>query len=120
MKQIELQADQALTQGSQLPYAMIRSYSQMTLGDTPKVIDLKEVLEARFFDDENEVRLFRTDGELHGVKLCEESGDTCIEKRYRIENPDFGTEVRVRCHLVADEDGQTYVKTARLCGWTGR
>ena len=23
-------------------------------------------------------------------------------------------------HLASDEDGQTYVMTTRLCGWTGR
>ena len=120
MRQVELQTDQALAQGLQLPYALIRSYSQVTLGNTPKVVDPAEVIEVRFFDCVTEIRLFRVDGELRGARLCEESGDVCIEESCPIDDPDFGTEIRVRQHLAADEDGQVYIKTTRLCGWTGR
>lgn len=120
MRQMELQADQALKQGLGLPYAMIRSYSQVVLGNTPQAVDEDELIEARFFDAENEIRLFCEDGELRGVRLCKESGDVCVESRFCIENPDFGTEIRVCQHLDTDEDGQTYIRTTRLCGWTGR
>ena len=34
MRQMELQVDRALEQGLSLPYAMIRSYSQVVLGNT--------------------------------------------------------------------------------------
>lgn len=120
MRQIELQADQALAQGLQLPYAMIRSYSQVTMGNTPPSVDLTEVIEARFFNAETEVRLFRKDGKLCGAKLCGECGDIGTEESFRIENPEFGSELKVYRHLASDEDGQTYVMTTRLCGWTGR
>ena len=80
MRQIELQADQALAQGLQLPYAMIRSYSQVTMGNTPTAVDLTEVIEARFFNAETEVRLFRKDGkrgrhlQYHAVQKCKGAG----------------------------------------------
>ena len=64
MRQMELQVDQALEQGLSLPYAMIRSYSQVVLGNTPQAVDEEELIEARFFDAENEIRLFRADGGL--------------------------------------------------------
>ena len=89
MRQIELQADQALAQGLQLPYAMIRSYSQVTMGNTPTAVDLTEVIEARFFNAETEVRLFRKDGKLCGAKLCGECGDIGTEESFRIENPEL-------------------------------
>ena len=95
MRQIELQADQALAQGLQLPYAMIRSYSQVTMGNTPTAVDLTEVIEARFFNAETEVRLFRKDGKLCGAKLCGECGDIGTEESFRIENPEFGSELKV-------------------------
>lgn len=114
MRQIELQADQALAQGLQLPYAMIRSYSQVTMGNTPTAVDLTEVIEARFFNAETEVRLFRKDGKLCGAKLCGECGDIGTEESFRIENPEFGSELKVYRHLASDEDGQTYVDFFRL------
>lgn len=120
MRQMELQVDRALEQGLRLPYAMIRSYSQVVLGNTPQAVDEEELIEARFFDAENEIRLFRADGELRGVRLCKERDDICIESSFYIENPDFGKEIRVCHHLDTDEDGQTYIRTTRLCGWTGR
>ena len=69
MRQMELQVDRALEQGLSLPYAMIRSYSQVVLGNTPQAVDEEELIEARFFDAENEIRLFRADGELRGVPV---------------------------------------------------
>lgn len=68
MRQMELQVDRALEQGLSLPYAMIRSYSQVVLGNTPQAVDEEELIEARFFDAENEIRLFRADGGLRGVR----------------------------------------------------
>ena len=86
----------------------------------PATVDLTEVIEARFFNAETEVRLFRKDGKLCGAKLCGECGDIGTEESFRIENPEFGSELKVYRHLASDEDGQTYVMTTRLCGWTGR
>lgn len=120
MELIELEAGQALEQGLRLPYALIRSQSRTTLGPTPQTVDLAQVLEARFFDADREIRLFRRDGELRAAQLRGESGDLCIREQIPIENPRLGAEIAVCQHLDADEDGQTYIKTTRLCGWSGR
>lgn len=120
MELMELEAGQALERGLRLPYALIRCQSRMTLGRTPQSVDLTQVLEARFFDADNEIRLFRGDGELRAAQLRGESGDLCIREQIPIENPRLGAEIAVCRHLDADEDGQTYIKTTRLCGWSGR
>ncbi|MCD8340864.1 MAG: hypothetical protein LUC87_01775 [Clostridiales bacterium] len=115
-----LSPEEALERGRRLPYALIRCYSSVTLGETPADIDLAEVLEARFFDATREVRLFRQEGALRGA-ACEQVGDgNYLEECYKLANKDrFGETLTVRRDLWADEDGQTYVAATRLAGWQG-
>lgn len=98
----------------------IRSLSAVYLGvaeEAPK-LEENEILEARFFNENGELRMFRgEDGTLCGVELTKESSDRCIEEAYVIDNAQFGSALTVRRILDADEDGQTYVKATCLCGW---
>ena len=114
-----LTAEEAIRRGLMLPFALIRTVSSISLGNTPAQIETEELLDARFFSDVQEVRLFRRDGQLQGAVLKQDADKDYLEKIYRIENPALGREIVVRYELEADEDGQTYVSAARLAGWKG-
>lgn len=114
-----LTAEEAIQRGLMLPFALIRRISSVSLGNTPTQIETEELLDARFFSDTEEVRLFRRDGLLQGAVLKQDADKDYLEKIYRIENPALGREIVVRYELEADEDGQTYVSAARLAGWKG-
>ena len=115
----KLTAEEALQRGLSLPFALIRSVSSVSLGHTPEQVETDGLLDARFFSDTQEVRLFRRDGQLQGAVLNQDADESYREKIYKIENPALGREIVVRYELSADEDGQTYLSAARLAGWKG-
>ena len=117
MKTEKLELRAGLEVGGQLPYAYIRTLSAVTLGENPGVPELAELLEARFFDGEQEIRVFSRNGNWECVRLAAEPGDELLEKSYKIGNSRFGEKLTVVDQLEADEDGQTYVAATRLAGW---
>lgn len=117
MKTEKLTIDQAMAAGKLLPWALVRSYSRVSLGPAPAEIDPKELLEARFFGRGTEIRLFRYEGALSAVQLTEEAGDDILTERFQLENKRFGKTVAIHHILDADEDGQTYRAASLLAGW---
>lgn len=119
MKQERLTGPQALEEGRKLPYALIRQLSRVQLGPVPEQMPaLSEILEARFFDGRQEIRLFRQGKELCGVRLTLEDTDRWMDRQETVENPQLGRELSVRYILDFDEeDGQCMVKTFCLTGW---
>ena len=114
-----LDAREALKRGAALPWALVRELSRVSLGPTPIDVDAEEVLEACFFSPQEEVRLWREDGQLRAAALTDEEGDLTLEERYSVDNPDFGQELWVRRYIGFDEDGQAFIAASRLCGWEG-
>ena len=112
------EVNEALTFGMTLPYALIRSLSSVSLGPTPgEPPALDELLEVRFFDEKQEVRLFRRSGALCTAHIvCKEDG-LWVDKTYEIENKVLGGQVAVRHFLAFDEDGQCSISTSCLTGW---
>lgn len=120
MRRETLDVREALRRGSALPYGWLCTLSGVSLGPAPAEVPLEELLEARFFGPEEEVRLFRREGELQAAALAEEPGDPVITETWPIQNKAlFGTALTVRQILDADEDGQCYVAAVRLAGWEG-
>ena len=79
MKREVMTAEQALKEGMQLPFALIRTWEQVCLGPTPAQSPAPEtLLEARFFDGDREIRLFRPEEALCAVSL------TCARTRSRL------------------------------------
>ena len=110
---------EALSCGRELPWAWIRTLSSVYLGLMPADFPETELIEARFFSPEEEIRLFWSDGSLRAVRLRPDAGDREIERTFAIENRMFGRTLTVRYGLATDEDGQMYKKCARLAGWEG-
>ena len=111
--------EQALERGYTLPWALVRCLSTVTLGPVPAEIHQEELIEARFFSADEEIRVFRSCGQLRAVRLCGEPGDNSLERTFQIENPKFGKTITVCYTLEADEDGQMNLTAARLTGWEG-
>lgn len=114
-----LTVEEALQRGQKLPWAWIRSISSVSLGLKPETVDLNELLEARFFGPEEEIRIFRNGGALRAAALSAEAADKTIKRRFDIENPMFGSSITVRYTLEADEDGQMNRICTCLIGWEG-
>lgn len=117
MKTESLTIQEALERGRALPWALVRCLSQVSLGPVPADISREELLEARFFGVNEEIRVFRSCGQLRAVQLQGEPEDNLLERTYQIENPKFGKTLTVCYVLEADEDGQMNLTTARLTGW---
>lgn len=119
MKREVLTVEEALQRGQKLPWAWIRSLSSVSLGARPAEVNMDELLEARFFGPETEVRIFHSGGALRAAALTTETTDKTIQRQFDIENPMFGDSITVRYTLEADEDGQMNRTDACLVGWEG-
>lgn len=119
MKYENLELQEGLEKGLKMPYAFISSLSFVKLGHTPENIDLSELIEARFFDNKEEIRIYSNEGILNAVYLKEEVEDRNISKVYILKDNSFGKEITVKYDLDIDEDGQTYIYSTRLSGWKG-
>lgn len=117
MKREKLNVEAAIREGLGLPYAMVRSLSQVTLGPAPAAVDAAELLEARFFDKEQEIRVFHGEDGLEAVRLRGEDTDHTMDETYAVENPAFGGSLTVTRVLDWDGDGQAYTAASRLSGW---
>lgn len=119
MKIETLDSKQALAEGAKLPFVMLQTVSAVVFAKNPYTIEETEINEARFFDEQTEIRIFRQDGELQAVCLTEEASDRCIKETYEFANKVLGKELEICRVLDTDEDGQTYITATRLTGWKG-
>jgi len=107
MKREILSVQDAFRLGGELPFAMVRTLSSVTLGRTPAEVLEDELLEVRFFDRLREIRVFRKDGVLCAALLRQEEGDLSYTETYPLRNAQlFGSRITVSHELEADEDGQ--------------
>ena len=113
-----------LVKSLELPFAFIKKYSdKVYLGKTPEKIDEedfeKELVEARFFSEKEEIRILRINGEFLCSKRSD-NGDECIETKYNIASKNLGKTITVKRYFRYDEDGQASLSEPRLCGWERR
>ena len=105
----------------------IESIDLVKISDDVNIDDLLgECYEARFFDEEREVRLLRDDddaemtGEFGAAVLEETDAGVCIrqDKKYVLANryKGNGKTVIIRQYLIPDDDGQMCVVATRLVG----
>lgn len=114
-----ISVQKAFSKGREMPWTWARFLSRVYLGATPAEIHEAELIEARFFGPDQEIRLFKVGEELKAVRLTVDPNDREIERIFTIDNRMFGRTLTVRYGLEADEDGQMYKKYARLAGWEG-
>ena len=120
MKPEYLSFEEGLRRGKELPFAWICSMSSVSLGKTPREIGTDELLEARFFDEDQEIRLFQREEKWKAVSFVRKPEDSVLENWYPvIKEEKFGRKILVRQYMDTDEDGQTIVTSTCLAGWEG-
>ena len=120
MKYEQLTVEQALLKGKGVELGFPRSLSKVKFGTNTEQLEPEEILEARFFDSSQEIRLFRRQGQLEAACLTQEPTDDCLEEEYEIANQElFGRSFTISKYLKEDDDGQTIVEATRLTGWKG-
>jgi hypothetical protein len=116
MKRID-SIEQALQQAQKLQFVMVTELSRVVIGKMPMDINWDELLEARFFDHDTEIRIFREDGALKARKVSSERTPHTSKKHYTGLQGNLGSEVSVREYLTFDEDGQAGVSAVCLYDW---
>ena len=116
MKRID-SIEQALKQAEKLQFVMVTELSRVVIGKTPMDINWDELIEARFFDHDTEIRIFREDGALKARKVSLRADTPYIKKHYTGLQGNLGSEVSVREYLTFDEDGQAGVSAVCLYDW---
>ena len=116
MKRID-SIEQALQQAEKLQFVMVTELSRVVIGKMPMDINWDELIEARFFDHDTEIRIFRENGELRARSVILEDDMPYIEKQYKKLQGNLGSEISVREYLTFDEDGQAGVSAVCLYDW---
>lgn len=117
MKIVEMPVAQALALAAKEPYAYITRLSQVEVGLNSETFSLEEVLEARFFGPQREIRIYHEDAEFVGVMLEEEEGDVFLERTSLLREPRFGKSLTLRQYIAYDADGQGSIQNIRLVKW---
>lgn len=116
MKRID-SIEQALQQAEKLQFVMVTELSRVVIGKMPMDINWDELIEARFFDHDTEIRIFRENGELRARSVILQDDMPYIEKQYNKLQGNLGSKISVREYLTFDEDGQAGVSAVCLYDW---
>ena len=120
MKAVRMTLEEAISYGMERPYALIRTLSSFSFGQTPAAPpSLEELVEAHFFSSEVEYRILHDGQGLVAFYLKEEPEEEYLEQSFKLANAKFGTRVMIRQPIEYDEDGQAVLRSGRLCGWEG-
>jgi len=104
---------EAMEKGRQMPFAAINTYSGYTVGKTAdtELPETEEIIEARFFDADSEIRIFTSDSGLQAVEVTDSPDDRTIEAVYSLRD---SAKVAVRRYIGFDDDGQAYISYSRM------
>lgn len=118
MKTEKLQHEIAIDKAKTLPFALIRTFEDVYLGKTPENIDFHKIIDAKFFNENTEIRFFMKNGLQNSVLIKTEPNDDCLIATYNLDNnKKFGNRLTVKRILSADEDGQAYIALTCLSKW---
>ena len=100
-------------------YALIYKFDGIILEETKNANDpdFSDCLEARFFDEDKELRVWRENGAFKSSAVSFDGDyiDVSYELDKRFVN--MGNTVKIRQYLEHDDDGQTYIKSSSVAGF---
>ena len=102
-------------------FAFIQRVGSVFIGPIEMCGELNpdEILEARFFEEEKELHVFRYDGNLEAVVTEHENGDECLEEK-QILRGKYGKLLTLRNYLNFDEnDGQARIGRTVFMNYEG-
>ena len=108
-----IDVDKAAADALKKPFAVILEMSSVYSGSTGQDWKLSdELLEAHFFDEDEEIRIFNSDGEMKAVCIYERPDEGRSTKICRIDGSK--DEVVIKQILAADNDGQYSIRSMRM------
>lgn len=82
-------------------------------------IDYENIIEARFFNDISEIRVFNDNERLNGTIFIENNNPEYIESEFilypRTNNLKYPSKLLVKKYIKYDNDGQAYVSYVKPC-----
>ena len=103
-------------------YAYIRKTDRVIIGgNNNEEFDTNGLIEARFFCQNGEFRVFPDEnGEFKtAVTEFNDGADNETDREFDIDGKKFGKKITVRYIIGKDEDGQAYIKNVCLKKWEG-
>ncbi|TCS78932.1 hypothetical protein [Tepidibacillus fermentans] len=110
---IEQALDKNYLQDIGLIYGLVYSYNSVQLTRIEDLlIDRETLIEARFFNEDSEVHIFKRD-ELEAVIFMETEDDLdhSFSENHLLER--FGDKLIIKHYLDYDQDGQAYIRYSR-------
>lgn len=101
----------ALELGMKKKHLLLNTYDELTVCAAENPPIEQEILEARFFDESGEVKIFRDGSELRAVSISDNGSERVLDEAYRLLD---GGVIVLRRYLDFDEDGQVYFSCTRL------
>ncbi len=99
-------------------YALLYMLSEVILAKVEEIgdIDWSECLEARFFNEKGELRIWR-ENDKWGASVCADEGEY-IESEYALDGrfSNRWKKLSVRQYIDYDRDGQVYISSTTLSG----
>lgn len=81
------------------------------------VIDIDNIMEARFFSHDKEIRIFRDEDCVSGTIFIEKQNPDCLDKKVLLYPRDgrdiYASKLRVRKYIDYDQDSQAYIRYTR-------
>lgn len=101
-----------------LNYGIIYNFDSVLserIGDI--VIDVDNIIEARFFNEDKEIRIFRNEDQIDGTIFVEKDNPDYLEKRVllypRDRSLEYANKLDVRKYIDYDQDNQAYIRYTR-------
>ncbi|QNU68459.1 hypothetical protein EHE19_008700 [Ruminiclostridium herbifermentans] len=105
---------------SKLKYVWYQQLDKMDIGEVEnQKIDFSQLLEARIFNEDEELHIYQYEDRLRVfVKRKEEQDKDKYIEETQILRSKYGKEIKLRHYIGQDDDGQAFIKMTCLCGYT--
>lgn len=108
---------EAIEQSNHFQYGLIYMMSELLLFSCENMksdLSFEEILEARFFGENGEIHLFKSDEGINSVEISDDENEEVRDVTYPLEGrfKKMGR-LLVRQYIVYDGDGQGYVALTR-------
>lgn len=103
-----------------LGQAIIYNYDSVISGNIEDInIDLNNIIECRFFNEDIEIRIFNDEDGSRGTIFIEEDADDYISEEYILYNrygdKNYANALKVKKYMDYDEDKQAYIYYTKPC-----
>ena len=108
--------DVAKNEYKKYSFALLYLFSEVILSEVEELKDIEwsECIEAKFFNEDEELRLWRESGELVAVRYSGQGDHIDVDYPLDSRFSDKWNEIHIRQYLDYDDDGQAYITGTRI------